>query len=47
MSHPELAISANGVHGGYWRVPHDIKSTLFYTAALGLPRAVTTSLRAR
>ena len=45
--HPELAISANGVHGGYWRVPHDIKSTLFYTAALGLPRAVTTSLRVR
>ncbi len=47
VSHPELAISANGVHGGYWRVPHDIKSTLLYTAALGLPRAVTTSLRAR
>ncbi len=47
VGHPELAISANGVHGGYWRVPHDIKSTLFYTAALGLPRAVTTSLRAR
>ena len=46
-SHPELAISADGVHGGYWRVPHDIKSTLLYTAALGLPRAVTTSLRAR
>ena len=35
------------LHGGYWRVPHDIKSTLLYTAALGLPRAVTTSLRAR
>ncbi len=45
--HPELAVSANGVHGGYWRVPHDIRSTLFYTAALGLPRAFTTSLRAR
>lgn len=46
-AHPELAVSENGVHGGYWRVPHDIKSTLLYTAALGLPRAVTTSLRAR
>ena len=46
-SHPELAIATNAVHGGYWRVPHDIKSTLLYTAALGLPRAVTTSLRAR
>ncbi len=45
--HPELAVAANAVHGGYWRVPHDIKSTLLYTAALGLPRAVTTSLRAR
>ena len=46
-THPELAIAADAVHGGYWRVPHDIKSTLLYTAALGLPRALTTSLRAR
>jgi hypothetical protein len=45
--HPELTITRNGVHGGYWRVPHDIRSTLLYTAAVGLPRAFMPRVRFR
>ncbi len=45
--HPELAIARAGVHGGYWRVPHDINSTLLYSAVRGAPKAFAPRLRAR
>jgi len=45
--HPELAVARAGVHGGYWRVPHDINSTLIYSAVRGAPRAFGPRLRAR
>lgn len=37
--HPEIGITRDGVHGGYWRVPHDIRTTLAYTGIVGLPQA--------
>jgi len=37
--HPEVGITRDGIHGGYWRVPHDIRTTLAYTGIVGLPRA--------
>jgi hypothetical protein len=37
--HPERLVARNAVHGGYWRRPYDIRSTLTYTAVLGLPEA--------
>ena len=37
--HPELRLTRAGVHGGYWRVPFDIRSTLLYTGMVGIPRA--------
>jgi hypothetical protein len=37
--HPERLVARNAVHGGYWRRPYDIRSTLAYTAVLGLPEA--------
>lgn len=37
--HPELEITRNGVHGGYWRVPHDIRTTLLFSGVVGLPEA--------
>ena len=46
-AHPELRVSADAVHGGYWRVPHDIRSTLLLTAALGLPKAFSPAVKAR
>jgi hypothetical protein len=35
--HPDARVAYGAVHGGYWRRPYEIRSTLFYTAALGLP----------
>lgn len=35
--HPDARIAHGAIHGGYWRRPYEIRSTLFYTAALGLP----------
>ncbi|NQU36937.1 MAG: hypothetical protein HQ526_04990, partial [Actinobacteria bacterium] len=37
--HPEIGVTRDGIHGGYWRVPHDIRTTLAYTGLVGLPRA--------
>ena len=45
--HPEARIAHGAVHGGYWRRPYEIRSTLMYTAALGLPRAYASVLRVR
>jgi hypothetical protein len=35
--HPDARIAHGAIHGGYWRRPYEIRSTLLYTAALGLP----------
>jgi hypothetical protein len=45
--HPELALTRDGIHGGYWRVPHDIRSTLLYTGLVGIPAAYAPTLRFR
>jgi hypothetical protein len=45
--HPDARIAHGAVHGGYWRRPDDIRSTLIYTAALGLPQAYAPLLRIR
>ncbi len=45
--HPELGITRDGVHGGYWRVPYDIRSTLLYTGLAGIPRAYAPEIRFR
>ncbi len=45
--HPELGITRDGVHGGYWRVPYDIRSTLLYTGLAGIPRAYAPDIRFR
>jgi hypothetical protein len=43
--HPDAEVAESGVHGGYWRRPYDLRSTLVYTALLGLPRAYRPDLR--
>jgi hypothetical protein len=45
--HPERRSARAAVHGGYWRRPSEIRSTLLYTAALGLPKAYAPVLRVR
>lgn len=45
--HPELGLTRDGIHGGYWRVPYDIRSTLFYTGLVGIPAAYAPTLRFR
>lgn len=45
--HPDARIAHGAVHGGYWRRPYEIRSTLMYTAALGLPKAYALPLRNR
>src|SRR3954465_16046878 len=37
--HPALRNATAARHGGYWRRPYEIRSTLMYTAILGMPRA--------
>jgi len=43
--HPDAEVAACGVHGGYWRRPYDLRSTLTYSMLLGLPRAYRPDLR--
>jgi beta-glucosidase len=38
-SHPDELIAAGAVHGGYWRRPYNRRTTLVYTAVLGVPQA--------
>jgi hypothetical protein len=45
--HPELMLTRGGVHGGYWRVAHDIRTTLLYTGIVGIPRAYAPGIRFR
>lgn len=45
--HPELALTRDGIHGGYWRVPFDIRSTLFYSGMVGLPQAFMPDIQFR
>lgn len=45
--HPERRLTNGGVHGGYWRVAHDIRSTLLYTGIVGIPRAYAPDIRFR
>lgn len=45
--HPELGLTRDGIHGGYWRVPYDIRSTLLYTGLVGIPAAYAPTLRFR
>lgn len=45
--HPELQLSRDGIHGGYWRSPYDIRSTLLYSGVVGLPQAYLPAVRAR
>jgi hypothetical protein len=33
------------IHGGYWRRPYNLRSTLVYTGILGLPEAYAPKLR--
>ena len=35
------------IHGGYWRVPFDIRSTLLYTGLVGIPRAYIPEIQFR
>jgi len=44
-THPEERIGSGAVHGGYWRRPYDLHSTLVYTGLLGLPEAYVPKLR--
>ena len=37
--HPDRRVAHGAVHGGYWRRPYEIRSTLRYTVMRGLPRA--------
>lgn len=37
--HPDELIAHGAVHGGYWRRPYNLRSTLVYTAVLGMPQA--------
>jgi hypothetical protein len=43
--HPDERIAAGAVHGGYWRRPYDLRSTLVYTALLGLLEAYAPTQR--
>ncbi len=45
--HPELGLTRAGIHGGYWRVPHDIRTTLLYTGIVGIPQAYAPGIRFR
>lgn len=45
--HPELGLTRAGIHGGYWRVPHDIRTTLLYTGIVGIPQAYAPDIRFR
>lgn len=45
--HPELGLTRAGIHGGYWRVPHDIRTTLLYTGVVGIPQAYAPDIRFR
>ena len=45
--HLESAAARSAVHGGYWRRPYNIRSTLTYTAVLGLPEAYVPGVRFR
>lgn len=38
--HPEERVAEGAVHGGYWRRPYDLRSTLVYTGLLGLPEGL-------
>ena len=44
---PELGLTRAGIHGGYWRVPHDIRTTLLYTGIVGIPQAYAPDIRFR
>jgi hypothetical protein len=37
--HPDELIGHGAVHGGSWRRPSNLRSTLVYTAVLGMPQA--------
>lgn len=45
--HPERTVARNAVHGGYWRRPYNIRTTLTYTAVLGLPQTYTPTVLSR
>jgi len=45
--HPDARIAHGAIHGGYWRRPYEIRSTLVYTAALGLPETYAPVMRIR
>jgi hypothetical protein len=44
-AHPERLVSHGAVHGGYWRRPFDLRSTLMYTAVVGFPLAYVPKFR--
>jgi hypothetical protein len=44
---PERRVIRSAVHGGYWRRPYEIRSTLAYTALPGLPKSYAPVLRIR
>jgi hypothetical protein len=43
--HPDELVDHGAVHGGYWRPPYDLRSTLIYTGIIGLPEAYAPKLR--
>ena len=45
--HLERRVAHGAVHGGYWRRPYEIRSTLMYTATVGLPKAYAPLMRFR
>lgn len=44
-THPDELFVAGAVHGGYWRTPYNLHSTLVWSSLLGLPQAYGPSLR--
>jgi hypothetical protein len=44
-THPDELVDFGAVHGGYWRRPYNLHSTLIYTGIVGLPEAYAPKLR--
>lgn len=44
-THPDELVDNGAIHGGYWRRPYNLHSTLVYTGILGLPEAYAPKLR--
>jgi len=44
-THPDELVDHGAIHGGYWRRPYNLHSTLVYTGILGLPEAYAPKLR--